>query len=206
MRLQTEGRKAGLDAVIACDRDGRLRLEILDWLNHVLFLAIFNQDGFLTYSPSGNEYKQGPDDAEKIREMLGIPLTGKELTALAMGDPFFLPLADPTVRISVDRDVLLLDVEAAGAGPRYLVWLDQEGRPDRMFVLRPYGGGQALGDLQVDYGRYRRVDSVSFPHRIRLKATATGSVLQVDYQRVVLNETLEEDLFRFSPPGRDTTE
>ena len=75
-----------------------------------------------------------------------------------------------------------------------------------MFVLRPYGGGTAFGDLQVDYGRYRRVDSVSFPHRIRLTATGSQRVLQIDYQRVVLNETLEEDLFRFAPPGHDTTE
>ena len=70
-----------------------------------------------------------------------------------------------------------------------------------MFVIRPYQGRRAVGDLQVDYGRYRRVGSVVFPHRIRVAATASQRVLQVDYQRVLLNESLEEDLFEFEPPA-----
>ena len=69
-----------------------------------------------------------------------------------------------------------------------------------MFVIRPYQGRRAVGDLRVDYGRYRRVGSVVFPHRIRVAATASQRVLQVDYQRVLLNESLEEDLFEFEPP------
>jgi len=200
LRIQTDRQKASLDAVIACDRHGRLRFEILDWLNHVVFLAIFDPQGFLTYSASENEYMEGPGDAEQIRERLGIPLKSAELAALAMGDPFFLPVSDPTVRISVDRNALLLDVEASGLGPRYLVWLDEERRPARMFVIRPYSGGRAIGDLQVEYGRYRTIDRVSFPHRIRVAATGSQRVLQVDYEKVLLNESLEEDLFRFVPP------
>jgi hypothetical protein len=200
LRIRSEQLKAGLDAVIACDRNGRLRFEILDLLNHVVFLAVFHPQGFLTYSASENEYAEGSEDPERIREMLGIPLKAEELTALALGDPFFLPLSDPTVRISVDRNVLLLDVEASRLEPRYLVWLDEQRRPAKMFVIRPYSGGRAIGDLHVEYGRYRTVDGISFPHRIRVAATGSESVLQVDYQKVLLNEPLEEDLFRFVPP------
>ena len=200
LRLRTEQRKAGLDAVIACDRQGRLRFEILDLLNHVVFLAIFQPQGFLTYSTSENEYTEGSEDPEQVREMLGIPLKAEELTALALGDPFFLPVSDPIVRTSLDQDALLLDVESSGAGPRYLVWLDEEKRPAKMFVIRPYGGGRAIGDLHVEYGRYRTVGGISFPHRIRVTVTGSESVLQVDYQKVLLNESLEEDLFLFVPP------
>jgi hypothetical protein len=70
-----------------------------------------------------------------------------------------------------------------------------------MFVMRPYQGRGSLGDLGVDYGRYRRVGSVVFAHRIRVAATTSKRVLQVDYQRVLLNESLEEDLFEFEPPA-----
>ena len=200
LRLQTEQQKASLDAVIACDRHGRLRFEIRDLLNHVVFLAIFDPQGSLTYSVSENEYMEGPEDPEQIREMLGIPLKAEELTALALGDPFFLPVSDPIVRISVDQNALLLDVESSGLGPRYLVWLDENKRPAKMFVIQPYSGGRAIGDLQVEYGRYRTIDGVSFPHRIRVAVTGSERVLKVDYQKVLLNESLEEDLFRFVPP------
>jgi hypothetical protein len=189
LRLRTEQQKASLDAVIACDRHGRLRFEILDLLNHVVFLAIFDP-----------EYMEGPGDPEQIREMLGIPLKAEELTALALGDPFFLPVSDPIVRMSVDQNALLLDVESSGPGPRYLVWLDENKRPAKMFVIRPYSGGSTIGDFHVEYGRYRTVEGVSFPHHIRVAVIGSESVLQVDYQKVLLNEPLEEDLFRFVPP------
>jgi hypothetical protein len=200
LRLRSEDRKAGLDTMIACDRQGRMRFEVLDLLNHVAFLAVFGPQGFLTYTPAENEYLQGPENSEQIREMLGIPLRAEELTALALGDPFFLPLSDPTVRISVDQNALLLDVESSGPGPRYLVWLDENKRPAKMFVIRPYGGGRAIGDLHVEYGRYRTVEGVSFPHRIHVTATGVGRELRVDYDKVLLNVSLDDDLFQFVPP------
>jgi hypothetical protein len=200
LRLQTEQQKASLDAVIACDRQGRLRFEILDWLNHVVFLALFDAEGFLTYSASENEYSEGPEDAEQIQELLGMPLKAAELTALALGDTFFLPLLDPTARMSVDGNSLLLDVESAGSQPRYLVWLDDARRPERMLVILPHSGAEVARNLHVEYGRYRQIDGVSFPHLVRVAVSGSESFLQVDYQRVLLNEPLPEDLFRFLPP------
>jgi len=201
LRLQTKKEKASLDAVIACDRDGRLRFEVLDWLNHVVLLVLFDQNGFLTYSVPDNQYADGPDDPARIQEIIGIPLTAEELAALALGDPFFLSITDPIISVSVDQGALLLDAEQPSLGPRYQVWLDERRRPERMFVIRPYQGRRAVGDLRVDYGRYRRVGSVVFPHRIRVAATASQRVLQVDYERVLLNEALEEGLFEFEPPA-----
>ena len=201
LRLQTETEKASLDAVIVCDRNGRLRFEVLDWLNHVVFLALFDKKGFLTYSVPDNQYAEGPDDSAGIQEILGIPLTAEELVRLGLGDPFFLSLRDPVLRVSVDQGVLLLDARPSSLGPRYQVWLDERRRPERMLVIGPYRGGRAVGDLRVDYGRYRQVGSVLFPHRIRVATTASEHVLQVDYQRVLLNESLEEDLFEFEPPA-----
>jgi hypothetical protein len=200
LSLQMNKEKASLDAVIACDREGRLRFEVLDWLNHVVFLALFDKKGFLTYSVPDNQYAAGPDDPARIQEILGIPLTAEELVSLALGDPFFLPITDPILSLSVDQGALLLDAGPPSLGPRYRVWLDEQKRPERMFVLRPYQDRRAVGDLQVDYGKYRQVGSVVFPHRIRVAATASHRVLQVDYQKVLLNESLEEDLFEFEPP------
>ena len=73
-----------------------------------------------------------------------------------------------------------------------------------MFVMRAYGTGGAASDLRVDYGRYREEDSVSFPHLIRVADTGSQGVLEVAYQRVLLNEPLEEGLFQFTPPAGAT--
>jgi hypothetical protein len=204
LRLETDRQKASLDVVVVCDREGRLRIEILDWLNHVVFLALFDSEGFLTYSASENEYMEGPEDVEQIEELLGMPLTAAELAALALADPFFLPLSDPAVRVSVDRNTLLLDVESAGAGPRYLLWLDERKRPNRMLAIRPQRGRGAARNLEVEYARYREVDGSPFPHRIRVSPSGSGSTLQVDFQRVLLNEPLPQDLFQFVPPAGAT--
>lgn len=200
LRLQTGQEKASLDAVIACDRQGRLRVEVLDWLNHLVFLGLFDREGFLTYSAAENQYVRGPDEADRIQEILGMPLRAEELAMLALGAPFFLPVTDPLLRVSVDQGALLLDAEPTGPGPRYLVWLDAQRLPARMVVLDPSPRGRGIGDLLVEYGRYRRMDSVFFPYRIRVAADGSKRVLQVDYDRVVLNESLEQDLFRFLPP------
>jgi hypothetical protein len=69
-----------------------------------------------------------------------------------------------------------------------------------MFVIRSCKGGRTAGDLQVEYGRYRTIDGILFPHRIRVAVTGSERVLRVDYQKVLLNESLEEGLFRFVPP------
>jgi hypothetical protein len=198
--LQTEQERLGLDAVIVCDRGGRLRFEVEDWLNHVVFLALFDPEGFLTYSAPDNEYRKGPDDAGGIQEVVGVPLNAEQLAALAVGEPFFLPVRNPTVRASMDGDTLLLDVESIGAGPRYLVWLDEARRPQRVLVIRSPGDGGGVGNLQVDYGRYRKIGAVPFPHRIRAADTGSARFFQVDYQKVLLNKPLEESLFRFVPP------
>jgi hypothetical protein len=208
LQLQTEQEKVGLDAVIVCDRGrGRLRFEVEDLLNHVVFLALFDPEGFLTYSAADNEYRQGPDGAAGIQGMVGIPLDPEQLSALATGDPFFLSIRSPTVRASMDGDALLLDVEPLGTGPRYLVWLDEARRPRRVLVIRSPENGRTVGNLQVDYGRYRKLEAVSFPHRIRVADTGSARFFQVDYQKVLLNKPLEEGLFRFVPPaGASRTE
>ena len=200
LRLQTEQEKVSLDAVIVCERGGRLRVEVLDWLNHLVFLALFDEEGFLAYSVPDNEYLEGPDDPVRIQEILGIPLSAKELAALALGDPFFLPMADPVPCVRMDQNALLLEVEPSSPGPRYLVWLGERTRPERMLIVQPQRGRGNPGGFQVDYGRYRKIGSVLFPHRIRVAAVGSKRVLQLDYQQVLLNESLEENLFRFVLP------
>ncbi len=200
VRVRGEGRKGRFDAVIASDRSGRLRFEALDLMDHVVFLALFSRDGFLTYSVPDNLYVKGPDDPHRIGRTLGIPLNAEGLSALVLGDPFFLPLEQPVVHLCRDRDALLLDVEGAHGGPRFLVWLDGEKRPKRVILVRDAADEEPGLQIQVDLSRYRSVDSVSFPFRLRVSEPGTTHLFEIDYRGIRLNEPLGEDLFRFVPP------
>jgi hypothetical protein len=204
VRVQTDEQKASLDAVIACDGTGRLRFEVLDWLDHVMFLALFDGGGFLTYSVPDNHYVEGPDDPAEIQKILGIPLQAEELVALALGNPFFVSMTDPELRINIDQGVLLLDAGQPAGGERFMVWLDERRRPERTIAIRPNQGGRAVRSVEVSFGRYREIDSHVFPHRIRVTGVGSPSMFEVDYQKVILNEPLAEDLFQFVPPADAT--
>jgi hypothetical protein len=198
--IKTDERRARLDAVIACDRSGHLRFEVLGFMDHVVFLALFQRENLLTYSVSDNTVREGPHDPEQIRDLLGIALDPDQLIALTLGSPFFVPLDAPEVSLSQDRNAILLDVEQVSKGLRYLVWVDAQRRPRRCMLLRQNKSGRTACDVQVDFDRYRSVDSFVFPLRVRVTGVGTGRFFELDYQSILLNRTLPEDLFRFQAP------
>ena len=143
------------------------------------------------------QLKQADSEADRFQERLNLfkdqGLQSYQKLAALKGD--LRAEADAFEEVTTSLQKVIQKIES-----QRRVWLDEKKRPQRMFVIRPYTGQGAIGDLQVDYGRYRQIDTVSFPHRIRVSATGSEQFLQVDYQRVLLNESLEEDLFRFVPP------
>ena len=50
VRLQTEDRRLRLEALIACERATRLRMEVTDFLNHVVFLLILREGRLAAFS------------------------------------------------------------------------------------------------------------------------------------------------------------
>ena len=111
IRIRVLEKKVRLDAVIICDRKGRLRLEVLDFLDHVIFLVLLRNDRFLIYSVPENSYLEEPADSEQFRKTLGIPLSGKELIALLLGSSMFSPVTSPRVGIVPTEEALMLHVE-----------------------------------------------------------------------------------------------
>lgn len=200
VRIRTATEKTRFDAVLAFDRGGRVRLEALDFLGHVVFLGLFGPGGYLTYAVSENRFARGAASPEELRRFLGVALGPAELAALALGSPFFLPLEDPDARVSVDEGRVLLDVEGAGGGVRYLVWLDDAERPRKVLLMNPPAGTGLRTDIEVEFGRYREIDAIPFPFRIRVTADQ-GRFFEVDYDRVLLNDPLSDDLFDFTPPA-----
>lgn len=200
VRLHGLHKTIQLGGVIACSRDGYLRFEILDFWDHVVFLAILRREVFLTYSVADNEYFEGPADPAQLEKVLGIPLRGAVLLELMLGNPFFVAMENPRLHVSSDEEGLVLDAEDLALGLRYLVWVDPLNRPFRSVLVRSPSGGDPAGNLQVAFERYREIDSFQFPFRIRVSDTGNQEVLAIDYESVTLGGDFREELFQFTPP------
>ena len=200
IRIRVLEKKVRLDAVIICDRKGRLRLEVLDFLDHVIFLVLMRNDRFLIYSVPENQYMEEPADSEQFRKTLGIPLSGKDLIALLLGSPVFSPITSPRVGIVSTEEAIMLRAEQASEGRSYMIWLDGLRRPWRTILVREQGEGQAPVVVQADFSDYREGASPAFPWSIRVSEAASQEFLEMEYESVVLNQPVEEDLFDFDPP------
>ena len=200
IRIQSEDRRNRLEAVIACDRKGRLRFEVLDFLGHVVFLALIRDDGFFAYSVSENRYLAEPAEGGALREILGVSLKARELIDLILGSPFFVALESPKLSVEKDRTAILLSAVQEDRGFHYRIRVDRQGRPVQSVLFRKPGNGVHARGLQVDFGHYRQVGDLDFPFRIRVAETPGKESFEIAYQEIVLNEDLQADLFRFVPP------
>jgi len=200
VRIQTEEGSRRLDALIACDREGRLRLEVMDFLGHVLFLALIRDGTFAAYSITENQYLEKPADPETLQEVVGVATGWEGLIALALGSPIFIPMESPSLRIGQDHGLLILDAEDPTVGLHYRIRLDAQGRPTQSKCVSTRAGLEERV-MQVDFERYQGVNHIAFPFRILVKDETGQRSLSVRYQDIFLNETLDEDLFRFVPPA-----
>ncbi|MEW6441333.1 MAG: DUF4292 domain-containing protein [bacterium] len=201
VRLQGMEKTVQFEGVVACSRKGALRLEVLDFWDHVVFLAILRGGLLSTYSVGDKTYFQGPAGPAELKRFLGIPLEGQDLINLILGDPFFVPMDEPRLRLSNDNGNLLLDAEDEPRRVRYLTWLDRDDkRALRSYLVRSDPAGGTLS-LQVSYGRHREVGSSDFPFRIRVADSANQEVLSVEYESIELDRALDERLFEFTPPA-----
>ncbi len=198
--LQALLKKVRLEAVIACDRAGRLRLEIMDFLDRVSFLAVFREGEYLIYSVPDNQFLEGFDERERLRKILGVPLKIQELISLACGCPFFIPMEDPELHISHDKGSLVLKAEQKSRGLCYTVRLDTQRRPEKVILTSRDPKGGALPDIHIDFGRYQQVDSIVFPFFIKMKGKGGNHFFELDYQEISFNNTLHKKLFQFISP------
>ena len=178
-----------------------MRFEVLDFWDHVVFLALVRKGVLVTYSVGDNEYFEGTADAGQLERVMGVPVRGTDLIDLVLGNPFFVAMEDPRLGVSRDEEGLVLDAEDQGRGIRYLVWMDPLNRPFRSVLVRSPAGGAPAGDLQVAFGKYREVQSCPFPFRIRVSDNANQELIAIEYESVTLGGDLGEELFQFTPPA-----
>jgi len=201
VRVDTGERKARLDVTVVCERPGRLRFDANDFLDHLLFLAVVRDGVLATYSVPENLYARGHATPERIGELLGVPLSPESVVSMLLGAPFFVPLANPVLRLgSADgRDHLSACTPLGDLCTT--VQVDRQGRPlESLLEDRRGGTGEGIR-VRVTFSRYREADSDEFPFRIQVLDERTGRSFRVDLHEIELNREWPSDVFSFGPPA-----
>jgi len=201
LKIHAAGRNLSLEALIACKRPARLRVEALDFWDQAVFLATIREDEFCIYFVGENRFLREPADPAVLQENVGIPLDGGDLVALVLGCPFFVPLESPELGVRREGGNLILTARELEREVRYEVRMDARRRPLQVLLSRESGKGDAALLLRVDFGKYQSVEGFDFPFRIRVTNLESREDFLLQYQQLQLNQVLEEALFQFVPPA-----
>jgi len=196
IRAQAVLKKVRLEALIACDRTGRLRLEVMDFLDRILFLVIYKEGRYEAYSMV---------ESEQIQELLGVPIRIKELVDLALANPFFICLKDleaPQLSVQSEKGSFFLKVEEPDTGVEHLIWFnDDHQRPQRIRINRTSPGTGFSEKIQVDFDDYQESGSLIFPYYIRVTDLERVDFFEINYRKLDFNAELPEALFTLAPSG-----
>lgn len=200
-RLDTGDRRARLDVTLFCQRPGSLRFDANDFFDHLLFLAVVHEGVFSSFSVPDNLYARGEATAERIAELVGVPLAPESLVALLLGSPLFVPLSGPTLRLAACEEADRLRVCDGSGDPCITVWVDRLGRPVESVLERGGGSAHDAVRVRVTFSRYRSTGTGEQPFRIRVADERTGRSFRLDFEEQELNREPPEGAFRFEPPG-----
>jgi hypothetical protein len=199
-RVRTGEEKARLDALLVAEKPSRVRIEVMDFLDHLLLMVLVRDDYLTTYSVSDNVYSRGRASPERVQELLGIPLRAEELVSLVFGSAFFVPIVDPLLRLTSQEGQDVLTAFDPAGGLRYQVSVDRDGRPREILLLKAEREDRRAVGIRVTFWKYKKVEGFDFPFCIRVLLEGSQDYFSLEYQEIGLNRVLQEDAFEFEPP------
>ncbi len=185
--------------VIVVALPDRARVETLSPLGTTALVVVLRGEEIRLHSPVSREYGVGRASGALVGRLLDVPvppallvrlLAGLPPLALHAGDPRFDAVADgPGVRVeSVD-------------GP----WWQRLWAGEGMGIDRGEVGRSAETILRFGFSDRRSAGGVQFPFSIWVEDAAQGGRLQVTYERLQLNPTVDDALFDLPPPRDSET-
>lgn len=202
VKLIRSGKKARVEQLVVVRRPSSLRIETMDFWGHTVFLVVLHNGKCLTYAPAERRYEVGAQALDEIRNFIGFACEPDEMVSLLLGDPVYTE-KKPASAVDVSRDegYYRLDIQSGnGTGARYLVWVGNGGLPVRSLMVSPPDGGKWMPGFQVEYGSYTKTNGIDFPLSLVISDPSSGSRVEVEYDSVVLNAVMGDDVFDTSVP------
>ena len=174
-------------------RPDRLRLEVLSPFGALAVVASDGRD-LTVYARRENRIYRGPAGPGSVGAYTAVPVTVEDAVAILLGSP---PERRPAGAATVTRDesAWCIRLMVPLANGRQDVWF----APDTLY---PVASETALPDgrtLRVDFGDYRPLGAVAFPHSIEMRAEPGDRAVRVRYTSPTLNAEIADALFSFPP-------
>ncbi len=169
----------------------RLRVDVLDPAMGVLGVLIMYDDTLYWYMPAEQTVYAMTADAASLKRLTKIELMPRELVRLLAG----LPPTQAAAWLSHDGTLLSPDRRAA-------IFFGSDGR--HVEGYRAYQDQQQKKvTVNANFHDYRAVRGIDFPHRIALTTPGSGGKLDIVYNDIEVNPTVDASAFRIEVP--DTT-
>jgi hypothetical protein len=178
----------------------RARVEALTPLGTTALVATVRSDELRVDSPLRHEYWTGRATRQAVGRLLTVPVPPEPLLRLLAGLPP-LPLRPQDPRFSVMPDGAAIRVESVDGEHWQRLWAEG----DDPGVTRGEMGRASELLFTFAFADRRAADGRSFPFDIRVEDSATRSRLQVQYERLELNQPTDPSLFDLPPPADPRT-
>jgi len=192
LRLSAPDLSGALDAWVAAERSGRLRVEVFDFFGNPAAVLVAGGGRFALLDARAGTLYRGEDRPENLARLLPVPLGARELAQVVCGSA---PLLDGKGVAAEPGDGVVL-LEIAGEGGRQVVAVG-EGASIRSasFLPRP-GGGTAW---KAEFSVFRHPGGRLFPTEVDLNGG--GSELSLRWKDdLELNVAPEDALFELATP------
>jgi outer membrane lipoprotein-sorting protein len=175
-----------------------LRLETLSPMGQPTGILVAKDDHIRWVDPVGGRYWDGPASQEALERLVGVPMVPEEMVAILAGAlPAGTEAAHALLEPAPGEGVYRLSMSAAGLTE--VVVVDEADLTVRSRVRYDADGRELL---RVTYGRFRNLQDYPFPLLVELTLPQRDYHLKVDYQKVLLNQEVDDGLFDLPiPPG-----
>ena len=188
-----------LDAWVAAELPGRLRVDLLDFFGNPAAVLVAAEGRFAFLDLRAGRLYRGEDTPENLSRLLPLPLGARALARVVCGGA---PLLDGRAVAAVPGDGVVL-LELAGAGGRQVLEVGPGASVRRASFLPGAGGGVGW---RAAFGVFRHPGGRLFPTEVDLRGG--GGELSLAWRDdLELNVPPEASLFQIAaPPGVPTVE
>jgi hypothetical protein len=173
----------------------RARVETLSPLGTTVLVATLQGERLRVHSLMRHEYATGRASQEALGRLLNVPVPPALLVRLLAGlPPLPVRAEDPRLRIIVEGSAVR--VESVDAEWWQRLWTG----PDGTGIERGEAGRISETALRFGFSDRRPTAGVEFPYAVWVEDAAKGGRLELAYDRLKLNEPVEEALFDLPPP------
>lgn len=199
-RLAVDADAAGINLrakqILVVERPGRLRVEILGWLDQTAAVLVTDGDHYEFFRANDRYYEKGAVHDALLFEVAHLALTPEEAVEILLGAPTLDRTLVPTRSgILPDGGIVTELVDEAGT-VRERVAFDALGRLTELEVRRADGARE----WRAAYRDYREVEGGVVAHSIELEVVAGGSSALITLQNPELDPPVPASLFRLRAP------